>query len=77
MYNKHITLTLFCCLIITICFFVIKWLYDIFKKHTETFYNKRNTRAKFFKSNEILDPDENPDIDDTDPDDRPGLNDLD
>jgi hypothetical protein len=77
-YNKYITLTLFVSLWITIIFIFIKWLFDIFiikinnnKNNNENFNNKRNTKIKIYKSNEIFDPDEQPEIEDYDADDYP------
>ena len=73
--NKYITLTLFICLLCTICFFVLKWLFNIVSKkatnESEYFYAKRNTRIKIYRSDEILDPDEQPEFEDYDPDDIP------
>ena len=75
--NKYITLTLFICLLCTICFFFLKWLFDIVSKKAtngngnEYFDTKRNTRIKIYRSDEIFDPDENPEFEDYDPDDVP------
>jgi len=78
--NKYITLTLFICLILTIGFCIIKWLFDVvinkYKynynyNYNENFYNKRNTKTKIYKSNEIFDPDEKPEFEDYDTDDYP------
>jgi len=79
--NKYITLTLFICLLCTICFFLLKWLFDMVSKKAtngngngngnEYFYTKRNTRIKIYRSDEIFDPDEQPEFEDYDPDDVP------
>ena len=75
--NKYITLTLFICILCTVCFFLLKWLYDIVSKKTsnenknEYFYTKRNTRIKIYRSDEIFDPDEQPEFEEYDPDDNP------
>lgn len=79
--NKYITLTLFICLLCTICFFVLKWLFDMVSKkatngnenenENENFDTKRNTRIKIYRSDEIFDPDEQPEFEDYDPDDVP------
>ena len=37
----------------------------------EYFYTKRNTRIKIYRSDEIFDPDEQPEFEDYDPDDVP------
>lgn len=81
--NKYITLTLFICLLCTICFLLIKWLFDIISEkinnnnNNEYFYNKRNTIIKIYRSDKISDPDEPPDIEDYDPDNTPMKFDLD
>lgn len=84
--NKYITLTLFICLLCTVCFLLIKWLFDIISKKinnsnvnngNENFYNKRNTKIKIYKSDEISDPDEQLDFEDYDPDNSPMKFDLD
>jgi len=88
--NKHITLTLFVCLICTLCFFFIKWLFNIFLKkikkneyisktyndnnsynNKEYFNNKRSAKIKIYRSDEIFDPDEQPEFEEYDPDDNP------
>jgi hypothetical protein len=74
--NKKITITLFVCLIITILYVIIVWLYDkiinfLDRKVYDHFYTKRNIRMKIYKSDEIFDPDEAPEYDDFDPDDEP------
>jgi len=75
--NKHITLTLSISLIATIIFLSGKWIYDklIAKYHEqfdhEQFDNKRNTKMKIYKSDEIFDPDEQPENDVHDPDNAP------
>jgi hypothetical protein len=52
------------------------WLYDkitnlLSRKVYDHFYAKRTTRMKIYKSDEIFDPDENPEYDEYDPDDEP------
>jgi len=73
-------------LICTVCFLLIKWLFDIISKKinnrndnnsNEYFYNKRTTRIKIYKSDKISDPDENPDTENNDPDNAPMKYDLD
>ena len=74
------------CLVCTVCFLLIKWLFDIISKkinnsndnkNNEYFYNKRTTRIKIYKSDKISDPDEQPEFEDYDPDNAPMKYDLD
>ena len=57
--NNKITLTLFVCLLVVCVYFAVIYIYNliIFNIY-EYFDNKRNTKIKIYKSDEILDPDE-------------------
>lgn len=80
MYCKQITLILFICLIIALCLILFKWLYDIFTNKNNKIYeyfNKRDIKIKIYKKDEILDPDENPINEEYDPDNAPDIFDTD
>ena len=72
-YKNPIGITLFSCIILVVIITAILWL----SNKLDTFYGKRNTRIKIYKSDEILDPDELPEYDESDPDDKPFLFDPD
>ncbi len=57
--NNKITLTLFVCLLVVCVYLIVIYIYNliIFNIY-EYFDNKRNTKIKIYKSDEILDPDE-------------------
>ena len=85
MHNK-ICITLFICILAVLLVVVIKWISSYifkilgilgFSTSSEGFYYNRNKRIKIFQSDEILDPDELPDVEDSDPDDNPMLFDPD
>ena len=70
--DKRITITLFISLIVTIIVSSSIWIYDNFiSKLIENFDNKRNIKMKIYKSDEIFDPDEQPEYDAQDPDNAP------
>lgn len=80
--NKNITLALLCCIILLILGLIIYKFLDIIStfingKIKEHFDNKRSRRMKIYKSDEIKDPDENPEYNDNDPDVNPELYDPD
>lgn len=83
MYCKQITLILFICLIITIflllCLWLFKLLYIFITNKTKTYeyFNKRDTKIKIYKNDDILDPDENPNDEEYDPDNAPLKYDID
>jgi hypothetical protein len=79
-------LVLFICIIVVLLVIIISWLFNISladsdislsKRSSEGFYNKRNERIKIYQSDEIFDPDEQPEYDSLDPDDNPSLFDPD
>jgi len=72
--NNKITISLFVCLCAcilgVIIFYIMQFMYNLLiKKMSEHFDNKRNTKLNIYKSDEILDPDENPSLDDIELDD--------
>ena len=72
--NNKITISLFVCLCAcilgVIIFYIMQFMYNLLiKKMSEHFNNKRNTKLNIYKSDEILDPDENPSLDDIELDD--------
>ena len=72
--NNKITLSLFVCLCVcilgVILFYTIQFIYNLLiQKLHEQFDNKRTMKMKIYKSDEILDPDENPSLDDAELDD--------
>ena len=70
--DKRITITLFISLIATLIVLSVIWIYDKFiEKLIEHFDNKRNIKMKIYKSDEIFDPDEQPEYDAQDPDNAP------
>ena len=70
--DKRITITLFISLIVTIIVSSSIWIYENFiSKLFENFDNKRNIKMKIYKSDEIFDPDEQPEYDAQDPDNAP------
>lgn len=70
--DKRISITLFISLIATLIVLSVIWIYDKFiGKLIEHFDNKRNTKMKIYKSDEIFDPDEEPEYDSQDPDNAP------
>lgn len=79
MNNKNIQNTLLICLILVISITLIYLIYrrlaisGVFGNEKFINYNggKRATRMKIYKSNEIFDPDEAPEMEDYDPDDEP------
>lgn len=81
--NSDITLALFTILLTLLIFgliFVIgREIIKISKlsNSNEEFYNKRDQRMKIYKSDEIFDPDEQPEFDEYDPDSNPSLFDPD
>ena len=73
--DKKTTLFLLLCLIITSILVLCYWIYNNFFNKLnipENFNTKRNIKMKIYKSDDILDPDENPENDDEgDPDNKP------
>ena len=72
--NSKITISLVVCLCAcilgVIIFYIMQFMYNLLiKKMSEHFNNKRNTKLNIYKSDEILDPDENPSLDDIELDD--------
>ena len=71
--NKNISLGLLICIIIlligSLVYLIINFILS--RICVENFFNKRNTRMKIYKSDEIFDPDESPIDDDDDPDTNP------
>ena len=64
---------LFICISFVILVSIIGLILNrIFNIHLlEGFYGKRTARIRIYKSDEIFDPDEEPEIEDIDPDDNP------
>lgn len=73
--KKPICTTLFICILLTLLAIVVSLIFKL--PILEGFYGLRNTRIRIYKSDEIFDPDEAPDIEDLDPDDNPLLFDPD
>ena len=75
MYDKSLTLGLFICIIFLIIgilvYNLLNMLSGMTNKIMEKFDNKRTTRIKIYKSDEIFDPDELPEYDENDPDSNP------
>lgn len=70
--NPICTILFICIISISLLILLILLLNWIFKLSIlEGFYAKRNERIRIYKSNEIFDPDEAPELDDFDPDDNP------
>lgn len=70
--NSICTILLICILLIIFLSLIVLVLSWIFKRPIlEGFYGKRNSRIRIYKSDEIFDPDESPEIEDLDPDDNP------
>jgi len=71
--KNPIGLILFICIffliIITFISYLLEKLFHI--SIFEGFYAKRNERIRIYKSDEIFDPDESPDVEELDPDDNP------
>ena len=67
--KKPICTTLFICILLTLLFLVISWIFKL--PILEGFYGIRNKRIRIYQSDDILDPDEAPEIEDVDPDDNP------
>jgi len=67
--KKNICTTLFICILLTLLVLVVSWIFKF--PILEGFYAKRNSRIRIYKSDEIFDPDEAPEIEDRDPDDYP------
>jgi len=69
--RNPICTVLFICISFTILVCIIVLILNrVFNIHLlEGFYAKRNERIRIYKSDEIFDPDEAPEIEDLDPDD--------
>ena len=72
-YNKNISLGLLICIIILLIGLIVYQIINFISSRifVEQFFNKRNTRMKIYKSDEIFDPDEQPEYDAQDPDNAP------
>lgn len=72
-YNKNISLGLLICIIILLIGSTIYLIINFISSRifVENFFNKRNTRMKIYKSDEIFDPDESLLNNDEDPDTNP------
>ena len=72
-YNKNISLGLLICIIILLIGSTIYLIINFISSriYIENFFNKRNTRMKIYKSDEIFDPDESLLNNDEDPDTNP------
>lgn len=70
--NPICTVLFICILFVLFVSIIALILNKIFDIHLlEGFYAKRNERIRIYKSDEIYDPDEVPEIEDIDPDDDP------
>jgi len=67
--KKHICTTLFICILLTLLVLVVSWIFKF--PILEGFYGIRNKRIRIYQSDDILDPDEAPEIEELDPDDKP------
>ena len=69
-YNKNISLGLLICIIILLIGSTIYLIINFISSriYIENFFNKRNTRMKIYKSDEIFDPDKSLLNNDEDPD---------
>jgi len=69
-YNKNISLGLLICIIILLIGSIIYLIINFISSriYIENFFNKRNTRMKIYKSDEIFDPDKSLLNNDEDPD---------
>jgi hypothetical protein len=72
-YNKNISLGLLICIIIILIGSIVYQIINFISSRIfiEQFFNKRNTRMKIYKSDEIFDPDESAINNDEDPDTNP------
>ena len=72
-YNKNISLGLLICIIILLIGSIIYLIINFISSriYIENFFNKRNTRMKIYKSDEIFDPDKSLLNNDEDPDTNP------
>jgi hypothetical protein len=70
---------LFISILAVLLFLVLKWIFNLIMNiiNKEGFLSNRETRIKIFQSDEILDPDETPNVDDYDPDEKTSLFDPD
>jgi hypothetical protein len=75
--KKSICTTLFICILFTLLFLVVSWIFKLPILELEGFYGIRNKRIRIYQSDDIFDPDEAPEIEDLDPDDNPFLFDPD
>jgi hypothetical protein len=75
--KKPICTTLLICILFTLLFLVVSWIFKLPILKLEGFYGIRNKRIRIYQSDDILDPDEAPEIEDIDPDDNPLLIDPD
>ena len=73
--KKPICTILFICILLSLLFLVVSWIFKL--PMLEGFYGQRNTRIRIYKSDEIFDPDEAPELEDLDPDNNPMLFDPD
>jgi hypothetical protein len=72
MRNPICTVLFICIIFVLFVSIIVLILNRIFDIHLlEGFYAKRNERIRIYKSDEIFDPDETPEIEDIDPDDDP------
>ena len=72
-YNKNISLGLLICIIILLIGSIIYLIINFISSriYIENFFNKRNTRMKIYKSDEIFDPDKSLLNNNEDPDTNP------
>ena len=72
-FKKPICTTLFICiLLISLLYLLFLVVSCIFKLPIlEKFYGKRNLRIRIYKSDEIFNPDDAPEIEERDPDNNP------
>jgi hypothetical protein len=75
--KKPICTVLFICILFTLLFLAVSWIFKLPILELEGFYGIRNRRIRIYQSDDILDPDEAPEIEDIDPDDNPVLFDPD
>lgn len=64
--KNPICTTLFICILFLLLVFAVKSIFNF-----EGFNTKRNERIRIYQSDEIMDPDESPEMEDLDPDDNP------
>jgi len=71
--KKPICTILFICILfiimLSLLVLVVSWIFKL--PILEGFYGIRNKRIRIYQSDDILDPDESPEIEDSDPDDNP------